>query len=202
MHLICFGDSICSGYGARPGEGWVAQMAGLFASLPSPVAVTNAGVSGNTTEDALRRLGRDVERRRPDAVYVQFGLNDASFWGRPVGSPLVGLKPYLANMGEIVRRCLSSGARTVFLATNHPVASRLDIPGADLYRQNVCGYNENLRRAFSGLRGVALIDMERHIIDQFPDPDTLLCADGVHLNRAGNDFYSTIIGKRILRGLA
>lgn len=202
MHLICFGDSICAGYGARPGEGWVAQMAGLFASLPSPVAVTNAGVSGNTTEDALRRLGRDVERHRPDAVYVQFGLNDASFWGRPVGSPLVGLKSYLANMGEIVRRCLSSGARTVFLATNHPVASRLDIPGADLYRQNVRGYNENLRRTFSGLRGVALIDMERHIIDRFPDPDTLLSADGVHLNRVGNDFYCTSIGKRILRGLA
>lgn len=25
MHLVCFGDSICYGYGARPGEGWVAQ---------------------------------------------------------------------------------------------------------------------------------------------------------------------------------
>lgn len=202
MHLICFGDSICYGYGARPGEGWVAQMARLFASLPSPITVTNAGVSGHTTEDALRRLKWDVERHRPDAVYVQFGLNDASFWGRPVGAPLVELKAYLANMGEIVRRCLSCGARAVFLATNHPVASTLDIPGADLYRRNVRDYNENLRRVFFGLRGVEPVDMERHIIDQCPDPDTLLSADGVHLSRAGNDFYCTTIGKRILRGLA
>lgn len=202
MHLVCFGDSICRGYGARPGEGWAAQMARLFASLPSPITVTNAGVSGNTTEDALRRLKRDVERHRPDAVYVQFGLNDASFWGRPAGSPLVSLEPYLANMGEIIRRCLRCGARIVFLATNHPVASHLDFPGADLYRRNVRDYNGNLRRVFSGLPGLTFIDMERHITEQIPDPDTLLAPDGVHLNRAGNDFYRTTISERILRDLA
>ena len=46
MHFVCFGDSICYGYGARPGEGWVAQMTRMLATLREPVAVTNAGVSG------------------------------------------------------------------------------------------------------------------------------------------------------------
>ena len=41
--------------------------------------------------------------------------------------------------------------------------------------------------------------MERLILDQFPDPDTILLPDGVHLNRAGNDLYFTIIGGRIAR---
>ncbi len=40
MHLVCFGDSICYGYGARPGEGWVAQMTRMLATLREPVAVT------------------------------------------------------------------------------------------------------------------------------------------------------------------
>lgn len=73
MHLVCFGDSICYGYGARPGEGWVAQMTRMLATLREPVAVTNAGVSGDTTEDGLRRMQWDVERHHPNAVFVQFG---------------------------------------------------------------------------------------------------------------------------------
>ena len=119
MHLVCFGDSICYGYGARPGEGWVAQMTRMLATLREPVAVTNAGVSGDTTEDGLRRMQWDVERHHPNAVFVQFGLNDASFWYTSVGRPLVGFRTYLANMGEIIQRSFRSGAHTVFLATNH-----------------------------------------------------------------------------------
>ena len=78
MHFVCFGDSICYGYGARPGEGWVAQMTRMLATLREPVAVTNAGVSGDTTEDGLRRMQWDVERHHPNAVFVQFGLWSAS----------------------------------------------------------------------------------------------------------------------------
>ena len=68
MHLVCFGDSICYGYGARPGEGWVAQMTRMLATLREPVAVTNAGVSGDTTEDGLRRMQWDVERHTPSRL--------------------------------------------------------------------------------------------------------------------------------------
>lgn len=105
-------------------------------------------------------------------------------------------------MGEIIRRCFQCGARAVFLGTNHPVASHLDIPGADLYRASVREYNAGLRETFGGLREVVLIDLERHILDQFPEPDTLLAPDGVHLNPSGNDFYCATIGGRILRSLA
>ena len=185
MHLVCFGDSICYGYGARPGEGWVAQMTRMLATLREPVAVTNAGVSGD-----------------PNAVFVQFGLNDASFWYTSVGRPLVGFRTYLANMGEIIQRSFRSGAHTVFLATNHRPAEAPDIPGAELYRRTVREYNEGLRATFSGMKGIVLIDMERLILDQFPNPDTILSPDGVHLNRTGNDFYFMAIGRRIARSLA
>lgn len=201
MHLVCFGDSICYGYGARPGEGWVAQMTRMFGTLRYPVAVTNAGVSGNTTDDALHRMNWDVERHHPDAVFVQFGLNDASFWYRPVGQPMVGPRTYIANMGEIVQRSFLCGARTVFLASNHNPSRTLDIPGADLYRRNVSEYNESLRSTFSGMRGLVFIDMERLVSEQFTDPDAILLPDGLHLSRIGNDFYFSTIGSRIARSL-
>ena len=202
MHLVCFGDSICAGYGARPGEAWVAQLSRMAATLPVPLAVTNAGVSGDTTGDALRRMFHAVERHHPDAVYVQFGLNDASFWFRPVGQPLIEAAAYLANMGEIIQRSFRSGARTVFLATNHPVGSALGIPGEELYRRNVQDYNAALRSTFRSMRGLVLIDMERHVRAAFASPDAILSPDGVHLNSTGNTFYCTTIGKTVFRSLA
>lgn len=202
MHLVCFGDSICYGYGARPGEGWAAQLTRMLATLRDPIALTNAGVSGDTTVDALRRMHWDVERHHPDAVFVQFGLNDASFWYKPVGQPMVGPHTYIANMGEIIQRAFRCGAHTVFVATNHRPASTLDIPGADLYRRNVRAYNESLRSTFAGMRGLVLIDMERLAHDQFPNPDVLLLPDGLHLSRTGNTFYFTEIGRRVTRSLA
>ena len=105
-------------------------------------------------------------------------------------------------MGEIIQRSFRSGAHTVFLATNHRPAEAPDIPGAELYRRTVREYNEGLRATFSGMKGIVLIDMERLILDQFPNPDTILSPDGVHLNRTGNDFYFMAIGKRIARSLA
>ena len=202
MHLVCFGDSICYGYGVRPGEGWVAQMTRMLATLREPVSVTNAGVSGDTTADGLHRMPRDVERLHPDAVFIQFGLNDASFWYRPVGQPMIGPRAYIANMGEIIQRSFRCGAHTVFVATNHIPSSTLDIPGADLYRRNIREYNAALRSTFAGMRGVVIIDMEQLIFESIPAPDALLQPDGVHLSLAGNDFYCNAIGGRIARSLA
>ena len=88
-------------------------MTRMLATLREPVAVTNAGVS-DTTEDGLRRMQWDVERHHPNAVFVQFGLNDASFWYTSVGRPLVDFRTYLANMGEIIQRSFRSGAHTIF----------------------------------------------------------------------------------------
>lgn len=44
----------------------------------------NAGVGGNTVVDALERLEVDVLSHEPTVVFVNFGMNDASF---PEGSP-------------------------------------------------------------------------------------------------------------------
>ena len=52
------------------------------------------------------------------------------------------------------------------------------------------------------MKGIVLIDMERLILDQLPNPDTILSPDGVHLNRTGNDFYFMAIGRCIARSLA
>ena len=43
----------------------------------------NSGIGGNTAEDALERLDVDVLAHKPTVVFLNFGMNDASF---PEGS--------------------------------------------------------------------------------------------------------------------
>ncbi|MDD5258410.1 MAG: arylesterase [bacterium] len=70
-NIICFGDSLTAGYGAKPGEDYPAVLSKL---LGQPVI--NAGSSGNTTRQALERLETDVLDKDPKLVIVQFGAND------------------------------------------------------------------------------------------------------------------------------
>jgi acyl-CoA thioesterase-1 len=70
-NIICFGDSITFGYGANPEEDYPTALAKLV-SLP----VINAGVDGDTTFEALKRLESDVLDKDPKLVIVEFCGND------------------------------------------------------------------------------------------------------------------------------
>ena len=69
--IICFGDSITFGYGANPGEDYPTAL-GKLVKLP----VINAGVDGDTSFDALKRLDQDVLSKNPRLVIVEFCGND------------------------------------------------------------------------------------------------------------------------------
>ncbi len=69
--IICFGDSLTAGTGAPAGRSYpdlLAQRIGRD--------VINAGVPGDTTQAALRRLERDVLTHSPSAVLITLGGND------------------------------------------------------------------------------------------------------------------------------
>jgi len=70
--IICFGDSITAGLEVASQDTYPAQLSRLLGK-----EVINAGVSGDTTRQALRRIERDVLSRNPKLVLVEFGANDA-----------------------------------------------------------------------------------------------------------------------------
>ena len=69
--IICFGDSLTAGTGAGKGMDYPSQLSQMI-SKP----VINAGVSGDTTAEALERLDQDVLSRLPDMVLITLGDND------------------------------------------------------------------------------------------------------------------------------
>lgn len=69
--VIVLGDSIASGYGVEPNEAFPSVL-----SQELGLPIVNRGVSGDTTEMALKRLETDVIAAEPWLVIVELGGND------------------------------------------------------------------------------------------------------------------------------
>ena len=76
INIVGFGDSLMAGYELPPDEAFPARLEKLLKAKGHDVAITNAGVSGDTTADGLARLDWSV----PDGthgVILELGANDA-----------------------------------------------------------------------------------------------------------------------------
>lgn len=70
-NIICFGDSITFGYGADPGEDFPSALSDMI-----DIPVINAGIDGDTSSEAIKRINSDVLDRDPLLVIIEFGGND------------------------------------------------------------------------------------------------------------------------------
>lgn len=150
--VVAFGDSLTEGYGAGAGEDYPSQLSRMIAK-----PVTNAGVSGDTTESALVRLD-DALAARPRLVIVGLGGND--FLRRtPIGVTAT-------NLRTIVRRIQDSGAMVVLLGFRFP---------------NIGGDYEEMYEAIAESEGCLLIPDLLDGILRNPK----LKSDEIHPNAAG-----------------
>lgn len=205
-HLYFFGDSICYGQGVSIHRGWVPRMAAELYELGFSVA--NAAVNGDTTRLALERMPYEIQSHKPEALVVQFGMNDCNYWQTDEGLPRVSPRAFAANMEEIVNRGLAFGARCVFVHTNHPT-TRLDdpMPGTGLtYQQSNEQYNQIIRETFADTdERIILTDIETAFKRRAPTREALaelLLPDALHLSEAGHDHYLKIVAPVIKANLA
>jgi len=96
-NIVCFGDSITFGYGAEPGGDYPSALTKMT-SIP----VINAGIDGDTSTEAIKRIKSDVLDRDPLLVIVEFGGND---FLRKIPQEIT-----LNNMREIIDKIQAQGA--------------------------------------------------------------------------------------------
>jgi len=73
--IVAFGDSLTAGYGLKANESFPAQLQMALRDKGYKVTVVNAGVSGDTSADGLRRLDWALQPK-PDGVILELGAND------------------------------------------------------------------------------------------------------------------------------
>jgi acyl-CoA thioesterase I len=105
LTIVAFGDSITAGKDLDDpdAEAYPAVLERILRARGRDVRVVNAGVSGNTTFDALERL--DFSVPSADLVIVQLGAND-TFQGKSI-------EAIEKNLAEIVTRLKKKGAAVV-----------------------------------------------------------------------------------------
>ena len=101
--LVCFGDSLTAA-----DNGYVSLLETALA--PKGISVINAGLNGDKTPQALTRLVGEVIERKPDAVSIFFGANDAVIGrGRWRDEPVVEPLTYRDNLVWMVHLCRQNG---------------------------------------------------------------------------------------------
>ena len=107
--IVALGDSLTAGLGVLPDEAYPALLAERLRREGYAYRVVNAGVSGDTSAAALRRIDW-VLRSQPSIVIVALGAND--------GLRHQSVTAMRDNLVTIVRRLRAAGA-TVLLAGMH-----------------------------------------------------------------------------------
>lgn len=105
--MLILGDSLSSGYGLAPGQGWVDRLDARLKQSAPRWRVINASVSGDTTQNGLQRLRPAIQRQRPQGVVIELGGNDALR-----GTPPAVIRQ---NLVAMVREAKASGAWVLLL---------------------------------------------------------------------------------------
>ena len=175
IKILAFGDSLTSGYGLPPGEGFTDQLGQALRDQGVKATVINGGVAGDTTADGLSRLDWSLADD-PTVVIVELGGNDA----------LRGLDPAATkkNLDRILTR-LQQQHRGILLAgmlAPHNLGS---------------DYSASFNPIFPDLARQHDVTLYPFFLDGVAGNPTLVQADGIHPTADG----VAIIVQRILPSL-
>jgi acyl-CoA thioesterase-1 len=109
--IVAFGDSLTAGFGADAGKSYPDFLQQELDRRGLRYRVVNAGISGETTTDALARLST-VSALKPVVVIVEFGGNDG-LRGLPVSTTR-------SNLDQIVVGLKDSGAAVLLAGMTLP----------------------------------------------------------------------------------
>ncbi|WP_395738064.1 GDSL-type esterase/lipase family protein [Prosthecobacter sp.] len=205
--IIMFGDSTTAPRGSL--KVYATRVEAALQGAGGTTGVFNAGIPGNTTRDALKRLQTDVLQHKPRLVVMQFGINDSAMdvWKNPPATtPRVPLAEYLDNLRRMVAAAQEAKARVILMTTNplrwtpklkemygKPPYNPAAADGFDA--ATLAGYNEALRQLATELK-VPLVDV-RAAYPQFAAQHQTtiegMLLDGMHPNDLGQQLVAELL---------
>ena len=111
IRIIAFGDSLTAGFRLAPADAFPIKLERFLKAKGLPVAIANAGVSGDTTAAGLERLDWAVPDGT-DIVILELGANDA----------LRGIDPATTrhNLDRLITRITAKGAAVLLAGMRAP----------------------------------------------------------------------------------
>jgi lysophospholipase L1-like esterase len=170
---------------------WVEQLKAEFQQrYPNQVNLINSGMTGLWSEWGVKNLDRQVITNRPDAVFIEFAINDSFLMSR---TPVPQARVNFVKMIERIRAA-NKNCDIILMVMNPPLGKHLTD------RPNINAYNQ-MYRDLAVERRLILIDHDRNwqkILKEDPKRYSAYVPDGLHPNAEG---CKAVITPEILRVL-
>lgn len=162
IDIITLGDSITKGVrtGVLAEDTFAAGLERTLKDRGFPVRVTNIGIGGERTDQALTRLEKDVLSRKPRIVTIMYGTND-SYVDKGRTDSRITAEAYRKNLEVLVQKMQAAGIRPV-LMTEPRWGEKATFNGAGEHpNERLERYMAECRAAATALK-VPLIDHYAH----------------------------------------
>ncbi len=186
--IVAFGDSLT----AR--SGWVGMLGGFIGT-----EVINAGVGGDTTNNAIARFENDVLEKDPDVALICFGMNDQA-QSTAKGAPNVSLETYIENMTSIITALQKNGTDVILIAPHDAYA------GEGYYKPGEYGLDYafgNMKDFCDAVRALA-IRYNCGLVDIYAETQSvdmskfLNAGDGIHQSPEGHTLWAKYVSDYLL----
>lgn len=181
--LLFVGTSLTAGLGLDPEESYPARIAEKIDSAGIPFDVVNAGVSGETSAGALRRIGW-LMRSPPAVLVLETGANDA-LRGLEVDSTRANIQAIIDTI-----RAASPATRIALVQMEAPPNLGTE-------------YTRRFRAMFPALASANRVTLLPFLLDGVAGVPELNQGDGIHPTAAGQRMVAATLWEGlepILRG--
>ncbi|HET9066513.1 MAG TPA: arylesterase [Gemmatimonadales bacterium] len=169
MPVVLFvGTSLTAGYGLSPEEAWTAEIQARIDARGWQMRVVNAGVSGETSAGALRRIDWLLGQGTPALVMVETGAND--------GLRGLSIDALEVNLDSILGKLAAARPRPAIVVAGMEALPNMGTTYVNRFRQVFPRAAQRYRTAYlpfllDGVAGIARFNQ----------------ADGIHPNPEGAD---------------
>ncbi len=158
VKVLVWGDSLSAAYGIPVADGWVSL---LQKTLGGRVEISNASISGETTQGGLTRLPAALKRYQPDILLLELGAND--------GLRGISLKIMRENLRKMIELAQQQGATVILLGMKLP-------PNYGLQ------YTHDFEQVFAGLASRYALGFVPFLLEKVALQYEMMQADGLHPN--------------------
>jgi acyl-CoA thioesterase-1 len=169
--IVAFGDSLTAGFGADTGKSYPDFLQQEMDRGGYRYRVANAGISGETTTDALERL-HEVTALKPAVAIVEFGGNDGLR-----GLPLSTTR---SNLDQIVAGLKASGAEVLLAGMTLPPNYGPD-------------YIAEFQRVYSDLAAKYRVALIPFLLEGVAGTTRYMQRDGLHPTAEGNRLVAATV---------
>jgi len=179
MTRVCiFGDSITWGASDFKYGGWVTLLRNYFEENFDDIEIYNLSISGNDTQDILKRFEIECKFREPDLIIFAIGIND-TIYVETRENPNIGVEKFQNNIKELIRKSKQFTEKIVFVGLTKVGEYKTKTQGVSYDNEMIMKYDLSLMKICED-KNIPHIEMF-HVIDQYD------LEDGLHPNSRGHE---------------